>query len=53
MAIEMDVPAGAELGAFVTACTFIVGLCRVVLERVADASTAGANSFARPALALL
>jgi len=52
MAIELDTPAGAELGAFVTACTFIVGLCRVVLERVAAGSKAGANSFARPALAL-
>lgn len=53
MAIELDAPAGAELGAFVTACTFTVGLCRVVLERVAEGSAAGANSFARPALALL
>lgn len=52
MQIELDAPAGGDLGAFVTACTFILALCRVILGRVAQASTAGANSFARPALAL-
>lgn len=52
MDIELDMPAGAELGAFVTASTFILGLCRVILGRLAEGSTAGASSFARPALAL-
>jgi hypothetical protein len=52
MEIELDVPAGGELGAFVSACTFIIALCRVILGRVAEGSTAGVKSFARPALAL-
>ncbi len=52
MNIDVEVTPGGDLGAFTAACAFTAALCRVVLARVADRSSAGANSFARHPLRL-
>lgn len=52
LSIDLELPPAGDLGAFVAACAFIVALCREILTRIADRSTAGANSFARRPLAI-
>ncbi|MFN3261363.1 MAG: hypothetical protein ACE37J_12475 [Pikeienuella sp.] len=47
MTMDIDGPPGGDIGAYVMACTFLTALCREVLRRVADRSSAGVNSFAR------
>ncbi len=47
MLIDIEVPPGGDLGAFVAACAFTSALCRTVLARVAERSSAGSLSFAR------
>jgi hypothetical protein len=46
MGIELDYPPGNDLGQFVSACAFLVSLCRVLWERLSSLSTQGAHYFA-------
>jgi hypothetical protein len=43
--IDLDRPRMELIGEFVSCCTFIVALCRVMLGRIADRSVAGPRSF--------
>ncbi len=52
MKIDLELPPGGDLGRFVAACAFLVALCRSVLGRIADRSSAGNRSFARVPLQL-
>lgn len=52
MNIDIDAPVAGDLGAFVSACAFTVALCKAILSRLSERSSAGAQSFARPLLAL-
>jgi len=45
MKIDLRVANTGALGEFVLGCTFIVSLCRTMLKRVAERSTAGKKSF--------
>ena len=47
MGIELEHPPGKEFGEFVSACSFLVALCRVLWERLASLSSEGVHSFAR------
>jgi hypothetical protein len=47
MGIELEYPPGKEFGEFVSACSFLVALCRALWERLATLSYEGAHSFAK------
>ena len=50
MSIELDYPPSGDLGSFVSACSFLVALCRALFERVSKLSSEGRQSFAYGAL---
>jgi len=52
MDIDLELPPGGELGRFIAGCAFLAALCRVILERISERSSAGAKSFARVPLQL-
>ena len=45
MMINLRVPHIGALGEFVIACSFIIALCRTMLNRIAERSTVGKRSF--------
>lgn len=51
MSIELAHPPGDDLGLFISACSFLVALCRALFERISAASTEVRYSFARGPLA--
>lgn len=52
MEIDVDAYPAGELAAFVVACAFTTSMCRTVLTRVSERSSADAQSFARVPLLL-
>lgn len=52
MDIDLELQPGGELGRFVAGCAFMTALCRAVLQRISERSSAGAKSFARVPLQL-
>jgi len=50
MDIDIDPPPSGDLPAFIAACAFLTALCRSLLSRLSERSSAGARSFARPLL---
>lgn len=53
MTIDLHVPAVGALGEFVIGCTFLIALCRTVVERIVERSTVGRRSFVNFGLAAL
>lgn len=47
MLIDFQRAQVAPLGDFVSSCTFVISLCREIVWRIAERSTAGAKSFAK------
>ncbi|MEZ5830632.1 MAG: hypothetical protein R3D05_05595 [Dongiaceae bacterium] len=45
MEVDLAAPRNGDLGAFVVGCAFVLALCRSLLVRIAERSTAGSRGF--------